>query len=263
MEMTVVNNSITTLAQAAQYLIHAGAVDMNTMQVEGKQLLDVCGYSYIDSQGKNKSKFVIERQIKKHSLIKDKDYTVHNDVHQGFSIGYQFTLNAANHILLAAMTDKGKAARQDAIDMRVAQQSIISLPNFANPAEAARAWANEFEQKQIVEQRLVEAVRTKAYISDKKTATAMATASVLSRKVKKLESQINQKNEHISLLASGLADSAFCPKRGKLTKTYVILKQISKEIGVKVVDLPDPRYGKVNGYHVDAIAKFKSTYLCK
>ena len=257
MEMTVVNNSIKTLAQAAQYLIHAGAVDMDTMQVEGKQLLDVCGLSHT---AKNWGS-VCERQIVKHNLIDNIDYTSHTDV--GRSRSLTFTLNAANHILLAAMTDKGKAARQDAIDMKVAQQSIIFLPNFANPAEAARAWANEFEQKQIAEQRLVEAVRTKAYISDKKTATAMATASVLSRKVKKLESQINQKNEHISLLASGLADSAFCPKRGKLTKTYVILKQISKEIGVKVVDLPDPRYGKVNGYHVDAIVKFKSTYLCK
>ena len=32
-----------------------------------------------------------------------------------------------------------------------------ALPNFANPAEAARAWASEFEQKAIAQQKLVEA----------------------------------------------------------------------------------------------------------
>ncbi len=34
------------------------------------------------------------------------------------------------------------------------QQVQPSLPNFSNPAEAARAWANEYEQKQIAEHKV-------------------------------------------------------------------------------------------------------------
>lgn len=37
-----------------------------------------------------------------------------------------------------------------------AQANIIALPNFANPAEAARAWAEQFEAKQIAQQQVAE-----------------------------------------------------------------------------------------------------------
>lgn len=71
------------------------------------ELLDVCGLSHT---AKNWGS-VCERQIVKHNLIDNIDYTSHTDV--GRSRSLTFTLNAANHILLAAMTDKGKAARAD------------------------------------------------------------------------------------------------------------------------------------------------------
>ena len=48
------------------------------MQVEGKQLLDVCGYSYIEAttggRQKSQSTKVINRQIKKHSLMEGVDF---------------------------------------------------------------------------------------------------------------------------------------------------------------------------------------------
>lgn len=36
----------------------------------------------------------------------------------------------------------------------VSNNSVIALPNFTNPAEAARAWAEQFEAKQIAEQQV-------------------------------------------------------------------------------------------------------------
>ncbi len=119
------NTEITTLEQAATHLIEQGVVDMTTMRVEGKQLLDVCGYSYTDKNWGS----VVNRQIKKHKLLEDHDFFVsHMSVGGGNNAKkkvVEVTMNAANHILLAAITDEGKQARQDAIDTQVAIQNNI------------------------------------------------------------------------------------------------------------------------------------------
>lgn len=115
---------ITTLEQAASHLIEVGAVDMNTMQVEGKQLLDACGYSV------KHARIEISRQISKHNFVEGRDFMRSDDVtHQKAGQVpkiYHFTLNAANHVLLAAMTEKGKAARQEAIDIKTNQTPALS-----------------------------------------------------------------------------------------------------------------------------------------
>lgn len=108
--------NITTLEQAASHLISVGAVNMQTMQVEGKQLLEACGYSV------NHARIEISRQISKHSFVENVDFMRSDDVtHQKAGQVpkiYHFTLNAANHVLLAAMTEQGKAARQEAIAIK-------------------------------------------------------------------------------------------------------------------------------------------------
>ena len=108
---------IVTLEQAGKHLISEGVVDFeNNMTVEGKQLLEVCGYR-TDSDVKK----TLERQISKHGFKEGVDFNKGIDA---FSESrrkpkiYNFTFNAANHILLAAMTDKGKQARQQAIDLK-------------------------------------------------------------------------------------------------------------------------------------------------
>ncbi len=65
-----------------------------------------------------------------------------------------------------------------------------ALPDFSNPAAAARAWADQFEEKTQARIERDEAVRTKAMIGHKREATAMATASRLSREVGKLRDQL-------------------------------------------------------------------------
>ena len=114
--------NITTLEQAASHLISVGAVDMSTMMVEGKQLLDVCGYNY----GRDSKKF-LDRQIAKHGFVFGDDFTIDTVVEGKIRrCVYHFTLNAANHTLLAAMTEQGKAARQEAIDLKVNTTPALS-----------------------------------------------------------------------------------------------------------------------------------------
>ena len=42
-------------------------------------------------------------------------------------------------------------------EYRMKERSVVSLPDFSNPAEAARAWAEQFEQKQLEAKRADEA----------------------------------------------------------------------------------------------------------
>lgn len=60
--------NITTLDQAASYLMEVGAVDVSTMTVEGKRLLEVCG---LDAEKAAQS---IARQIDKHGFEVEKDF---------------------------------------------------------------------------------------------------------------------------------------------------------------------------------------------
>lgn len=127
--------NITTLEQAASHLISIGAVDMSTMQVEGGNLLEACG---LDTVRESQS---LSRQIQKHGFIEGKDFCTSmckSPVGRP-SVKFNFTLNAANHVLLAAMTEQGKAARQSAINAKVQSNEVIGLEHELKAAE----WAIE------------------------------------------------------------------------------------------------------------------------
>ena len=86
------------------------------------------------------------------------------------------------------------------------QAQSVMLPNFCNPAEAARAWADLYEKNQATELRALtaeserdEAIRTKSWISDKKTATAMGTAGALSKKCDRLEKELDKVKSEMDL----------------------------------------------------------------
>ena len=136
---------ITNLEQAGRHLMDSGVVDFSTMTVEGKQLLEVCGFSTA------RPRAVIAEQIAKHGFVEGKDFMRTDDrTHEKAGqkpVIYHFTMNAANHVLLAAMTEKGKLARQDAIDTKVEQQYQIPQTYAAALLEAGRL-ALELEQKE-------------------------------------------------------------------------------------------------------------------
>jgi phage antirepressor YoqD-like protein len=154
-------SEITTLEQAGKYLMEKQIVNFENMTVEGKQLLDVCGFSYTDKNWGS----VIDRQIIKHNFLENKDfYYSHINVGKGRPKKVMnFTINAANHVLLAAMTNNGKAARQEAIDdkMNKVAEPQFQLPqNYIEALEYLVVAEKEKEKLQLVnkeqEQTLIE-----------------------------------------------------------------------------------------------------------
>ncbi len=105
-----------------------------------------------------------------------------------------------------------------------------------------------------------EAIKTKAQINDKRTATLMNKASQDAKKIKKLESQLQHVGEYISLLAAKLPQRIDTEFKSNV-QTWRVLKQISESLGHEIIKAKDERYGEVNTYHVDVIDVFKSEYL--
>lgn len=117
----------------------------------------------------------------------------------------------------------------------------------------------EKEKIAIAEQR-DHAIKTKAEISDKKTATAMATASVLSRKVKALENKLHDVGKYQSIIAAQLPQRIETETNSN-AQTWRVLVKMCNEMNLPPKKVKDERYGEVNTYHVDVINRFIDEYL--
>ena len=119
-----------------------------------------------------------------------------------------------------------------------------ALPNFADPAEAAIAWANEYKAKQ---QALADAEyfkTTKAEIGSRREATAMGRLSAKVKEVEKLKTQLDSSTgfatiKKVQALTGGTYD------------TYE-LRRYSKTNRLEIQKAEDANYGSVNSYHKDA-----------
>lgn len=68
---------------------------------------------------------------------------------------YLMSVDMAKEVSMIQRSEKGKEARQYFIECeKKLSKQVFQLPDFTNPAEAARAFADQYEQKQIAMQRL-------------------------------------------------------------------------------------------------------------
>lgn len=133
--------------------------------------------------------------------------------------------------------------RWDELERQIAQ-SQITLPNFADPAEAAIAWANEYKAKQ---QALADAEyfkATKAEIGSRREATAMGRLSAKVKEVESLKVQLDKSLDFASIKAVEIATGR---KFG-----WHALKKWSKSNSFEIKTIPDPNFGEVKTYHKDA-----------
>ena len=131
-------------------------------------------------------------------------------------------------------------------------QRLHELENILKPKlmlpedlpSALRALADTHEQLQQAQFEREIAVKTKAHISDKKTATAMATASNAVQENSRLKDQIGQSKRNATVLAvERLTGKSY---------TWPPLNKWCKSHGVKPSKVHDDRYGKVNTYPAQA-----------
>lgn len=137
------------------------------------------------------------------------------------------------------------------------KSKAIMMPNFSNPAEAARAWANEYEAKQLALKERDEAIRTKAWIGSKREATAMATASKYSRENEKLKEQIGDSKHYKQVRAISWLKDYFELSKVAYQQIGKKLNKLSKSLGYAVKEIEDSSYGTIKSYNVEVISAFK------
>lgn len=195
-----------------------------------------------------------------------------------------YDLKVFNYLVMRLDTDRAwemKAKFNDVLVERetgLTQNQPVMLPNFCNPAEAARAWADLYEKNQAIELRALtaeserdEAIRTKAMIGSSREATAMNTASQKSKECKRLTAENAELKDAVGrgtnwhtvnmMTAEWKREFGHAPSWHKLKEFSADLPkdmQPVKDVEVKVVlQNGSEKISKLFRYHREAWAKYR------
>lgn len=146
---------------------------------------------------------------------------------------YAISITMAKKIAMMSKTEKGNLIRDYFIECeKQAKTNAIQLPNFSNPAEAARSWALEYEAKQ---QALLEAKKANDHVQrlthDSKTYTTSEIAKELNLKsANQLNKILEDKGIQYKLNGTWLLYSNYADK------DYVSVKQQTLDNGKIIYD---------------------------
>lgn len=118
------------------------------------------------------------------------------------------------------------------------KDSQLVIPNFSNPAEAARAWANEYEAK-LEAQKQVAALEETVEIQE---------IALTTHRDWKTVAGIPWLREYFTS-----TDTRTLGKIGRL------LSAICRREGIEIKNIPDDRWGEVHSYPLSAITILKET----
>ena len=171
-----------------------------------------------------------------------------------------FEVLSPNTRSLTLWTEKGAARHAKILDtdqawdvyeqleevyFAVKEKSYLpALPNFADPAEAAIAWANQYKATQAAQERATYFEATKAEIGSRREATALGRLSAKVKEVESLKVQLDKSLDFASIKSVEIATGR---KFG-----WHALKKWSKANSSEIKTIPDPNFGEVKTYHKDA-----------
>ena len=115
----------------------------------------------------------------------------------------------------------------------------------------------EREQRKLVEAQRDEAVRTKAEIGSRREATAMSTASRLSKENEHLRDEIGDSRTWKQVKAIPWLEEVFEVSQAMYSMAGRKLADMSRRMGYEIREIEDSRYGSVEAYHTDVIEAFR------
>lgn len=140
-------------------------------------------------------------------------------------------------ILVSGYNVQMRAAIIDRWQQLEEQAAAPALPDFSNPALAARAWAEQYEARQAAEAR-------KAEIGSRREATAMNTASQAVKKANKLAIELDKAMQYASVKRM---EMLYPGQRFN----WRLLKSTATQMDRPPIDIFDANYGTVKAYHAE------------
>lgn len=137
--------------------------------------------------------------------------------------------------------------RWQELEKQIANQQPAAPAIPQTLPEALRLAADLAEQKQAIEAERDEAVRTKAMISNKREASAMATASAAKREVERLKQELGRNQKHATITAVEQVTGEKFPRNA-----YVALRKWCKAHNASPAEVFDERYGMVKAWPAGA-----------
>lgn len=153
--------------------------------------------------------------------------------------GYTACFHLPKSLTMTLVAGYSVKLRKAIIDrwQELEQAASPAIPDFSNPAAAARAWAEQYEARQIAE-------ATKAQIGARREATAMNTASQAVKRANKLELELDRSKEYATVKRM---EMLYHGQRFDWRR----LKSTAAEMGMPSVEVFDANYGTVKAYHAD------------
>lgn len=170
----------------------------------------------------------------------------------------EYQLNKRDSLVVVARLSPEFTAK--VIDRWQELESEVStkIPNFSNPIAAAEAWIDAYKKQQSAMLERDEAITTKAWINDKKAATAMNTASQKVKENNLLKDELGIGKTFKTVKAISWLGEFFDLNNKETYKVAgMYLTKFSKQLGYPRKVIEDTNWGTVNGYHLDVIAYFR------
>lgn len=153
------------------------------------------------------------------------------------------------HDILPSIRKHGLYATEEVVDR------ILDDPDFG--ITLLQRYKFEREQRQLAEAQRDEAIRTKAEIGSRREATAMNTASVLSKQNDKLRTEIGDSRTWKQMKALPWFLEVFIDVPAAYSVAGRKLSELSRRLGYEIREVEDTRYGIVKAYHADVITAFR------
>lgn len=140
---------------------------------------------------------------------------------------YLLSLDFAKKLAMQVRTEMGERIRNYFLDCELraasASQPVIAMPDFTNPAEAARAFADQYEAKQLAQEQLALAQPKVNFYNTVAASNSLMTVSDVAKKMEMSAQALN-----VRLIEIGAYDKRRLPKKvfshGFISKGYGAMK---------------------------------------
>ncbi len=176
----------------------------------------------------------IRNRIEKYGFVENQDFCSFNKVikrENGATTitEYALSLDMAKELCMIENNETGRMIRKYFIEVekKVRMQRVPSLPDFTNPAIAARAWADQFEKNQVL---TLENKQQKEELAKASQEIVGLSAQITTMKPKTTYFDVMMKNKSTSVITSMAQDYGMSPQAfNKLLHEHGIQHKVSDQ----------------------------------